>query len=158
MLRRLVVTALATTATAALAASPTALAAAPLPLPSLPLLDSDSGGSRDHLTVTVKDNEDTDGTYKLDCHPYGGDHPRIQPACDQLDKLTTWGKDPFAPVDPDAHCTMIYGGRATAHVTGTWAGRPVDATYNRYGGCEIARWDALVPVLPGARKHPVKVP
>lgn len=45
-------------------------------------------------------------------------------------------------------CTMQYGGPATARVTGTWAGRPVDATYERGNGCEIARWDAMVPVLP----------
>jgi hypothetical protein len=45
-------------------------------------------------------------------------------------------------------CTMLYGGPATAHVTGTWAGRPVDARFDRADGCEIARWDALVPLLP----------
>lgn len=149
MLRRLVVTALATTATAALAASPAALAA-PLPLPPLPLLDGADGG-RDHLTVTVTHNGETDGTYELKCHPPGGNHPRILQACERLDRLTARGKDPFAAVPPDARCTMIYGGRATARVTGSWAGRPVDATYNRNNGCEIARWDAFVPVLPGAR-------
>ncbi|MFI1103363.1 SSI family serine proteinase inhibitor [Streptomyces melanogenes] len=150
MLRRLVVTALATTATAALAASPPALAAAPLPLPPLPLLDS-GDGNHDHLTVTVAHNGETDGTYELECHPAGGNHPQILQACDRLDKLTTWGKDPFAPVSPRATCTMIYGGDSTARVTGTWAGRPVDAEYNRHNGCEMARWDAFVPVLPGAR-------
>lgn len=48
-------------------------------------------------------------------------------------------------------CTMQYGGSATAHVTGTWAGRPVDARYDRGDGCEIARWDRLVPLLPDLR-------
>jgi hypothetical protein len=46
---------------------------------------------------------------------------------------------------------MQYGGPATAHVTGNWAGRPVDTTYDRSDGCEIARWDRLVPVLPDQR-------
>lgn len=46
---------------------------------------------------------------------------------------------------------MIYGGPATAHVTGTWAGRPVDSRFDRADGCQIARWDALVPLLPGTR-------
>ncbi|GAA0619530.1 SSI family serine proteinase inhibitor [Streptomyces crystallinus] len=153
MLRRLVVTALTTTATAALAAAPPALAAAPLPLPPLPLLDSgSSGGHHDHLTLTVEHNGETDGTYKLECHPHpGGNHPQIMQACERLEKLTTWGKDPFAPVPADAQCTMVYGGRATAHVTGTWAGQDVDATYKRLDGCQIARWDRFVPVLPGAR-------
>lgn len=43
---------------------------------------------------------------------------------------------------------MQYGGPATARITGTWAGRPVDATYDRTNGCAIARWDRMVPLLP----------
>jgi hypothetical protein len=43
---------------------------------------------------------------------------------------------------------MRYGGPATARVTGRWAGRAVDATYDRSNGCEIARWDRFVPLLP----------
>jgi hypothetical protein len=43
---------------------------------------------------------------------------------------------------------MQYGGPATARITGTWHGRPVDATYKRTDGCEISRWQGLVPVLP----------
>jgi hypothetical protein len=46
---------------------------------------------------------------------------------------------------------MRYGGPATAHVTGRWAGRPVDAVYDRSNGCEIERWDRLVPLLPDLR-------
>ncbi len=45
-------------------------------------------------------------------------------------------------------CTMQYGGPATARVTGVWAGRPVDVTYDRGDGCEISRWDRMVPLLP----------
>ncbi|MEW2161552.1 SSI family serine proteinase inhibitor [Streptomyces sp. NPDC007084] len=110
--------------------------------------------SEDRLTVTVHDaGAGVDGTYELDCHPAGGSHPRAAQACDRLDANTTWGKDPFAPVSPDALCTMQYGGPATAHVTGTWAGRPVDARYDRTNGCEISRWNAMVPVLPDARSE-----
>ncbi|MEU1074471.1 MULTISPECIES: SSI family serine proteinase inhibitor [unclassified Streptomyces] len=152
MLRRLVVTALATAATAALATAPPALASAPLPLPSLPLLGGhDQEPVPDHLTVRIAHNGETDGTYELECHPPGGDHPQILQACDRMEKLTGWGKDPFAPVPPEARCTMIYGGDATARVTGSWAGRPVDAKYNLRNGCEISRWRTLVPVLPGPR-------
>ncbi|MFF2362153.1 SSI family serine proteinase inhibitor [Streptomyces sp. NPDC058122] len=108
--------------------------------------------SSDRLTVTVDGvGGGADGTFELDCHPAGGTHPRAAEACDRLDRMTTWGKDTFAPAPPDALCTMVYGGPATAHVTGTWAGRPVDARYDRANGCEISRWNALVPVLPDAR-------
>lgn len=106
--------------------------------------------SSDRLTVTVDGvGGGADGTFELECHPAGGTHPHAAEACDRLDRMTTWGKDTFAPVPPDALCTMVYGGPATAHVTGTWAGRPVDARYDRSNGCEISRWNALVPVLPG---------
>ncbi|MET7938854.1 SSI family serine proteinase inhibitor [Streptomyces sp. NPDC005302] len=116
---------------------------AAMPPPARP---EDSG---DRLTVTVHDaGNGADGTYELDCHPAGGSHPRPAEACDLLDGNTTWGKDLFAPVPPDALCTMQYGGPATAHVTGTWAGRPVDARYDRTNGCEISRWNTMVPFLP----------
>ncbi|MFC8452643.1 SSI family serine proteinase inhibitor [Kitasatospora sp. NPDC057223] len=106
----------------------------------------------DHLTVTVSgsDGPAAGGTYELRCHPAGGDHPSAQGACDRLDSLTTWGRDLFAPVPPDAVCTLQYGGPATARVTGSWAGRPVDARFSRRSGCESARWDSFVPLLPAA--------
>ncbi|WP_328692766.1 subtilase-type protease inhibitor [Streptomyces phaeochromogenes] len=149
MLRRLALT-VATSAAASLAAlsaAPSAAYAAAVPVMPLPVSDADDA---DRLTVTVsKAGGGKDGTFELDCHPVSGSHPDARAACDQLDRKTTWGKDPFAPAAPGGMCTMQYGGPATAHITGTWAGRPVDATYARSDGCEIARWDALVPVLPG---------
>ncbi|WP_306337316.1 SSI family serine proteinase inhibitor [Streptomyces sp. KL118A] len=136
MLRRFALTAAASVA--ALAALPaTAQATAPTAAPT------------DRLTVTVTDSGgEGDGTYELNCHPTGGTHPNAAEACARLDEVTVWGTDPFAPVPPDSMCTMQYGGPATAHITGTWQGRPVDATYDRSNGCEISRWDGLVPVLP----------
>ncbi|MDX3690540.1 SSI family serine proteinase inhibitor [Streptomyces europaeiscabiei] len=106
----------------------------------------------DRLTVTVRDaGGGADGTFELRCHPQGGSHPDAREACGRLDRRTTWGTDPFAPVGSGTVCTMQYGGPATAHVTGTWAGRRVDARFDRGNGCEIARWDKLVPVLPDVR-------
>ncbi|WP_200305300.1 SSI family serine proteinase inhibitor [Streptomyces adelaidensis] len=106
----------------------------------------------DRLVVTVREaGNGDDGTFELRCHPDGGSHPAVREACGRLDRRTTWGKDPFAPVQPGTMCTMQYGGPATAHVTGTWAGRRVDARFDRGNGCEIARWNELVPVLPDAR-------
>jgi hypothetical protein len=111
--------------------------------------------SGDRLTVTVRHaGEGTDGTYQLFCHPGGGTHPDVDRACAALERVTTWGKDTFAPVPGDSICTMQYGGPATAHVTGVWAGRPVDAEYDRSNGCEIGRWDRLVPLLPDLGEQP----
>ncbi|MET8771386.1 SSI family serine proteinase inhibitor [Streptomyces sp. NPDC004658] len=111
-----------------------------------PVRPEDQG---DHLTVVVRHaGAGRDGTYEVRCHPGGGRHPDVAGACRVLDTHTRWGRDPFAPVPSGATCTMLYGGPATAHVTGTWAGRPVDASYGRGDGCEIGRWDRMVPLLP----------
>ncbi|WP_206504594.1 SSI family serine proteinase inhibitor [Streptomyces chrestomyceticus] len=114
---------------------------APLPRPSR---------SSDHLTITVSDSGKaaTNGTYELYCHPARGTHTDARGACDKLDSLSRWGKDLFAGVPKGSKCTMQYGGPATAHVTGTWAGRPVNAQFSRADGCEISRWNRFVPVLP----------
>ncbi|MGP3990692.1 SSI family serine proteinase inhibitor [Streptomyces sp. 3N207] len=89
-----------------------------------------------------------DGSYTLRCHPPGGRHFAPSRACAALDRATSDGRDPFEPVPADATCTMIYGGPATAHVTGTWRGRKIDAWFKRTNGCEVARWNRLVPALP----------
>ncbi|MER8015939.1 SSI family serine proteinase inhibitor [Streptomyces griseoluteus] len=123
-------------------------------LPPPPLPDDRTG---DHLTLVVRGaGPGRDGVRQLFCHPENGDHPDPAAACRVLDENTRWGQDTFAPVPPDSVCTMIDGGPATAHVTGYWAGRPVDAGFSRRDGCEIARWDRLVPFLPdaGAEKSP----
>ncbi|MDF3143273.1 SSI family serine proteinase inhibitor [Streptomyces sp. T21Q-yed] len=128
--------------------SPAIRRAATTPIPRAPVPRS---------TVTVRNvggsagGAGGDRTYELSCHPAGGDHPDTEGACAALDRGTRWGKDVFAPTPQGGFCTMQYGGPATAHVTGTWAGRPVDARYDRSDGCQIARWDRLVPLLPDLR-------
>jgi hypothetical protein len=131
----------------ALSAVPAAAAPA---FPSPPVRAEDrAGAAGDHLTVTVRNaGGRADGTYEVDCHPSRGSHPDVSGACAAVDRNTRWGKDAFGPATKDSICTMQYGGPATAHVTGTWAGRPVDATFDRSNGCEIGRWDRLVPLLP----------
>ena len=102
----------------------------------------------DVLTITYQESPDAPAQRQtLRCHPAGGTHAQAQEACAALDAHP----DPFAPVAADTLCTRIYGGPQTATVTGLWKGRPVRATFSRSGGCEIARWDALVPALPAVR-------
>lgn len=55
--------------------------------------------------------------------------------------------DVWAPVPADAPCTKIYGGPGVMQVIGLVDGRTVDSTFTRSGGCEIRRWDAVVPLL-----------
>ena len=111
----------------------------PLPLPGA----ADTG-----FTVTFKADEKSDAVVMtLSCHPTGGDHPRADEACQRLDAVEKDGTDPFAKPAPDEICTFIYGGPQTATVVGTWKGANVDAKFSRSNGCEIARWNAIEPVL-----------
>ncbi|MER7516944.1 SSI family serine proteinase inhibitor [Streptomyces sp. NPDC126499] len=117
------------------------------PLPPLPLLSSP-----DTLTVSIErsGHPDADGTFRLECGggTPGGTHPAAENACKRLDQFAEAGGNPFAPVPEDRMCTQMYGGPATAHITGSWQGRSIDARFSRADGCEIERWENLRPVLP----------
>ncbi|MEV8565670.1 SSI family serine proteinase inhibitor [Streptomyces sp. NPDC051322] len=148
MLRRIALT--AAVSLAALVAVPGAASAdGPQPGAQAPIRQAP-----DQLTVTVANSgvRTAEGTYQLQCGPDGatGTHRSPQEACDRLAALAADGEQPFAPVPKGLMCTMQYGGPATAHITGTWQGQPVDATFRRTNGCEISRWNNLVPVLPHA--------
>jgi hypothetical protein len=115
-------------------------------LPALPLPLTGQGDNS--LTVTFKaDDKSKPVVMTLSCHPTGGDHPRAEEACARLDAVEQDGTDPFAKPAPDEVCTYIYGGPQTAAVVGTWKGEAVDAKFSRANGCEIARWNAIEPVL-----------
>ncbi|WP_052029086.1 SSI family serine proteinase inhibitor, partial [Streptomyces aurantiacus] len=137
------------TAAALAAAFPAAAHACPADHPGVP-----ERSSAHRLTITVDGTGGAgDGTYTLECAPAGangGTHPSPDDACERLDQLAANGTDPFEPVPGDALCTEQYGGPETAHITGTWQGRAVDAEFSRTDGCRIARWDGLVPVLPAS--------
>jgi hypothetical protein len=47
----------------------------------------------------------------------------------------------LAPVAPATACAELYGGPATARVSGELRGESVDARFNRVNSCEIERWD-----------------
>ncbi|WP_405658296.1 SSI family serine proteinase inhibitor [Streptomyces sp. RK9] len=102
----------------------------------------------DRLSITVSEAGAGDGAYTLECAPTGGTHPSPDDACERLDQLAAEGVNPFKEVPRDAACTQQYGGPETARVQGTWQGRPVDTTFTRTDGCQISRWNTLVPVLP----------
>ena len=95
---------------------------------------------------TGKDGESLEAT--LTCDPNGGTHPEPAKACAALDAHP----EALHPVAMDVACTQIYGGDQVAEIRGTGPdGATIRAILNRSDGCEIARWDALAPVveLPG---------
>ncbi|MFE6916763.1 SSI family serine proteinase inhibitor [Streptomyces rubiginosohelvolus] len=145
------------------AAARPALGPLPMPLPLPGFLDDGEGTgagegdeARTRLTVSVENTgvPGADGTFELKCGPTGGTHPEGQAACDRLAEAgaTRAGRQELFRETPEGTmCTMIHGGDATARIVGTWEGRAVDTTASRRDGCEIARWNSLVPVLPDVR-------
>jgi hypothetical protein len=85
-------------------------------------------------------------TYTLSCAPAAGTLPNRADACTTLLKL----EHPFAPTPPNTACTQIYGGPQEALVTGSFRGNVVSARFSRKDGCEIARWNRVRFLFPGA--------
>jgi hypothetical protein len=110
---------------------------------SSPATSSSSAGAE--LTIVVSTGSGAATTWHLTCDPAGGDHPDPATACAALQ---AGGDQALPPVPKDRMCTQIYGGDQTARITGTWRGKPVDASLKRTNGCEIARWNALIGLLP----------
>lgn len=97
------------------------------------------------LTIVVDDGAGGTTSWHLVCDPAGGTHPDPALACGVLGAR---GEQALPPVAQNMMCTEIYGGAQTARISGTWHGQAVDAHLSRTNGCEIARWDALVGLLP----------
>jgi hypothetical protein len=57
----------------------------------------------------------------------------------------------FEPTPGNVACTQQYGGPEQATVKGTFKGEPVDASFSRENGCEIARWEDAKPILEAAQ-------
>jgi len=84
--------------------------------------------------------------YTLKCAPVGGTLPRSAAACTKLLRA----ERPFAPTPKGMACTMIYGGPQEALVTGRFRGKLVRAHFSRRDGCELARWNRVAFLFPGA--------
>ena len=100
-----------------------------------------------HITVWPNGAAHPGGkTYTLRCGPTGGTLPGRAAACPKLVRLTR----PFAPTPKGTACTLIYGGPQEALVTGRFRGHLVRARFSRTNGCEIARWNRVRFLFPGA--------
>ncbi len=91
--------------------------------------------------------------YGLRCRGPGGEYSsNVAPitarrACQRVVNL---GPKAFQPVPRNVACTEVYGGPADAKVVGLIGGKSVNARFKRTDGCEIARWERLGFLLPGA--------
>ena len=97
-----------------------------------------------HLTINVmKDPKAKEKSKVLICP---GRTARERDVCAALDVVAP---RVFKPVPEDRVCTMIYGGPATATIRGTY-GVENDLAYASFiqqNGCEIGRWNQILPVL-----------
>ena len=89
---------------------------------------NEPSSSKTHLVV----NNSVTGTKTIDCPGNA--------LCTRLEKTPVAA---FKPVPPRVACSQIYGGDATATVTGTLRGDPIDASFSLKNGCETARWNRL---------------
>lgn len=108
----------------------------------------------DATSVTVVVNDEETATYTLVCSPEqgadadnSGDHPDVDSACQALLDAAAVEPSPLETIASDQLCTQVYGGDQTATITGVVLGEEVTAELSRVNGCEIARWDAMVPVV-----------
>ncbi len=97
-----------------------------------------------HLTISVtRDAKSEEKSAVLIC-PGRTSHERD--VCAALDVVAP---RVFQPVPEDRVCTMIYGGPATATIRGTYGedNDLANASFNQQNGCEIGRWNQILPVL-----------
>ena len=114
--------------------------------------DDDAGGAASppqaELTVTVRPSG-PDGPVRerrVECERVGpGAGDRV---CRRLSAAR------LAPVPPETACAEIYGGPATARVTGTLRGERVNARFSRVDACQIERWDRNAALLGEALRRP----
>lgn len=88
--------------------------------------------------------------------PKGPDGPakRTRVECERLGKgsqtcraLADLTARRMAPVPPTTACAEIYGGPATARVTGELRGEKVDARFSYTDACQIKRWNDNADLL-----------
>ena len=97
----------------------------------------------------------------LDRDGNGGEEARSKlltcPSADHMSacrRLAALPAAAFAPVSPDAVCTLVYGGPEVGRIRGRIEGRRVDATFTREDGCEIARYERVESLLRLAGRAP----
>jgi len=102
-----------------------------------PLAPGGERGFAANLRVTVRPEGPggPERVRRIECGTLGED--AIDPRCRALGWLDRGDLD---PVPERTACAQIYGGPATARVTGELRGRRVSASFDLTDACQIARW------------------
>lgn len=93
-----------------------------------------------YLNISYRPSPSSLVAFKVSClaNSTTGTHPNTKAICAAITKQ---GIPLFAPVPADNACTQIYGGPATATITGTVKGSKINSKFSWTDGCQIARWD-----------------
>jgi hypothetical protein len=107
-------------------------------------LAPEAGNLAANLRVTVKPEGPggPERVRRIECGVLGEES--IDPRCRLLGGLES--RD-LEPVPRGTACAQIYGGPATARVTGELRGGRVSAEFDLTDACEIARWRRNAPLL-----------
>lgn len=130
---------------------PDAETSAPAPSPPLESpLGAGPGQGNAELAILVTPSETAPAiNYTLVCQDgvpaAESKHPTAEAACTALKNKPALLNPPARSTD--RACTQQYGGPQRATVTGIVDGTPVEATFARTDGCEIAAWNAAADVL-----------
>jgi hypothetical protein len=103
------------------------------------------------LTIEVADGEGDETTATVRCAP-GADRATGYLRLEQPAALCrrVGGLESFLTSSPPRGraCAEVYGGPATARISGRFEGRRVDRRLARTDACEIDDWDRADPLLP----------
>lgn len=107
-----------------------------------------------NIIMRLQGGEAEPQSFELDCTggAPSGTHPNPQGACDVLLSADFT----LFSVGTEEECTEIYGGDSTMLMIGHIKGKAISTEFSRVNGCEISRWDSLVPLLPQANDEIVE--
>jgi hypothetical protein len=94
--------------------------------------------------LQVKVDRDGKGDKPAETRTVRCSSPGESPQCEEVAALRLADLEPTSRATA---CTQLYGGPQTATIEGTLRGEPVDLSFSRVNGCEIARWDAARALL-----------
>jgi hypothetical protein len=100
--------------------------------------------SKIFLRLEVISSNNVEKKWTLKCGPTGGNHPYKNQACKFL--LSSAGKKALFPQRAET-CTQIFGGSATATITGRYRDAALKLDLDRRDGCGINSWDQLIKIL-----------
>jgi hypothetical protein len=107
-------------------------------------------GEDDEQPAATPEAAYADLVVEVDPDGEGGEaSERSEVRCETADEAPCAGvpAEAFEPTPRGTACTQQFGGPETATVTGTFAGKRVDAEFSRANGCEIARWEQASALL-----------